>query len=585
MKGGEWVRPAGFLSDLWVPEGATYDEALPTKFEKFCEQYLKFPDGFKAQEPVRWSQWQLDRITRPILGLRWETSGRRVIRTAFFLSGRGNAKTTLASGLALFFLLGMGEPNPEVDLFAKSRPQATRMFRVVSRFVRASDHLDANCNVSQFLKQVLVPATGAELVVRSGDAESELGLNPSLAIVDELLSQPSRDLWDAVRTSFGKRPEGLLLSMTTPAIGPESFAEQEYQRAKQIQADRSLDPSYLPVIFEADKDDDVFSRKTWVKANPGLEDGFLDENQIRTEAEEARRDPTMLHSFKVYRCSLWPEAGHGFLNMDLWDASVQEMPDRKALAKLPAFMGIDMGTWDDLTSVCLLFWDADAEISYAVWKHWSTQPMFESLDKFTGGHWRTWTESPACELVIHRGKWVDSVEVADAVADLAAEFNILGVGLDSYRSREMMRLLGEEGYDLPIQPLNTSGKALQAATERVQKLVLAEQLAHNGDPVARWAASNAKVKYDNQLYPRVVKPDPGETRQKIDPVVALCFAADRWLFWERESQEAPLEAWLPPGLMSPEDEARLAEGAERERERERWRSEAEVRAWLPDTMG
>ena len=49
-------------------------------FEDFCEQYLKFPDGFKAQEPVIWSQWQLDRITRPILGLRWEDSGRRVIR-------------------------------------------------------------------------------------------------------------------------------------------------------------------------------------------------------------------------------------------------------------------------------------------------------------------------------------------------------------------------------------------------------------------------------------------------------------------------------------------------------------------------
>ena len=174
-----------------------------------------------------------------------------------------------------------------------------------------------------------------------------------------LLSQPDRDLWDAVRTSFGKRPDGLLLSMTTPAVGPETFAEQEYLRAKQVEADRSLDPSYLPVIFEAHPEDDVFSRKTWVKANPGLEDGFLDEGQIRTEAEEARRDPTLLHSFKVYRCSLWPEAGHGFLDMTMWDKCAQEMPSRKELAKLPAFMGIDMGGWDDLTSLCLLFWDAE----------------------------------------------------------------------------------------------------------------------------------------------------------------------------------------------------------------------------------
>ena len=550
MKGGKFVRPAGFKSDLWVPDGATYDPELPTRFEGFCEQNLLFPDGFKAQEPVIWSQWQLDRITRPILGLRWEDSGRRVIRTAFFLSGRGNAKTTLASGIALFFLLAMGEPNPEVDLFAKSRPQATRMFRVVSRFVRASKKLDANCNVSQFLKQVTVPATGAELVVRSGDAESELGLNPSLAIVDELLAQPDRDLWDAVRTSFGKRPEGLLLTMTTPAIGPQSFAEQEYQRAKVVEADRSVDPSYLPVIYEAHKDDDVFSRKVWVKANPGLESGILDEGQIRNEAEEARRDPTMLHAFKVYRCGLWPEAGHGFLNMDAWDECVREheMPSRKELARLPAFMGIDMGGWDDLTSLCLLFWDADTEISYAVWKHWSTQPVFESLDRFTGGHWRTWTESPDCDLTIHHRQWVDGQDVADTAAELAEEFRVHGVGVDSYRSRELQRLLGEEGYGLPVQPLNQSGKAMQAGSERVQALVRARRLVHNGDPVARWAAGNAQVKYDANLFPKVVKPDPNETRTKIDPVMALCFAADRLLCWEREREQV-IEAWLPESMI------------------------------------
>ena len=240
---------------------------------------------------------------------------------------------------------------------------------------------------------------------------------------------------------------------------------------KQIQADRSLDPSYLPIIFEAEEDDDVFSRKTWVKANPGLESGFLDENQIRTEAEDARRDPTLLHSFKVFRCALWPEAGHGFLNMTMWDKAAQDMPSKEELAKLPCFAGLDMGGWDDLTSLCLLFWDKEKEMAYAVWKHWSTQPVFEALDKFTGGHWRTWADSKDCDLVIHHQKWVDGEEVADVVADLAYEFNVLGVGVDSYRSREMLRLLGEGGHDLPIQPLNQSGKSLQAGSERVQALV------------------------------------------------------------------------------------------------------------------
>ena len=98
--------------------------------------------------------------------------------------------------------------------------------------------------------------------------------------------------------------------------------------------------------------------------------------------------------------------------------------------------------------------------------------------------------------------------MADTAAALAEEFRVHWVGVDSYRSRELQRLLGEEGYGLPIQPLNQSGKALQAGSERVRELVRAGRLAHNGDPVARWAASNAQYKFDAMLFPKVVKPDP-----------------------------------------------------------------------------
>ena len=103
--------------------------------------------------------------------------------------------------------------------------------------------------------------------------------------------------------------------------------------------------------------------------------------------------------------------------------------------------------------------------------------------------------------------------------------------------------------------------------------------------MARWCASNAQVKYDAWQFPKVVKPDPSEQRTKIDAVIALVFAADRWLAWEREGGEEELQAWLPPGMMSEEDERALAERAQQERERGRWRSADEVRAWLPDTMG
>ena len=269
--GGRWARPKGFRDRLWVPDGADYDSAKPDHFEAVCADYFTFPDGFRQGEPIVWAPWQLDRLIRPMLGLRWKSSGLRVTRTVFFLAGRGNAKTTLSAAVGLYGLLDPDELNAEVDLFSVSRETAQRMFRVIANLVRANPVLDANLNVSAHVKKVTAPGVGGELVVRSGDAEAEMGLNPSIALVDELASLKKRDLWDAVKSAFGKRPEGLLITMTTPSLETGKFARQEYDNAKQIQADRGLDPTYLPVIFESDEEqDDPFSPKTWHKANPGF---------------------------------------------------------------------------------------------------------------------------------------------------------------------------------------------------------------------------------------------------------------------------------------------------------------------------
>ena len=118
-----------------------------------------------------------------------------------------------------------------------------------------------------------------------------------------------------MKSAFGKRPEGLLITMTTPSLDVGKFARLEYDNAKQIQADRSLDPTYLPVIYETSEKDNPFVRKTWVKANPGIESGFLDERIIAQEAKDAQRDKTREHAFRVLRCAQWAQAGGGFLDM------------------------------------------------------------------------------------------------------------------------------------------------------------------------------------------------------------------------------------------------------------------------------
>ena len=556
MGDGRWVKPGNeFQSALWLPDDCDYDPDLPDYFVRWSAEYLRWPDGFRAGEAVRWSAWQLDHLIRPMFGLVRKKDGRRAIRTVFFLSARGNGKTSWNAGVGVFGLAGMEEPAAEVDLFAVSREQAERMFRVTAAFVRQNQLLDQALDVAERSRRMRYPAGNGSLVVRSGDAKAELGLNPSMAFIDELLSQKNRELWDAVKTAMGKRPESVLITTTTPDVDVESFARTEYEYAKMVERDRGLDSSYLPVVFEAGKDDDPHDYQTWVKASPALADGFLDREVYERESNAAKLDPTKLHAFKVFRCAIWAEAGHGFLDMTQWDANAVDFGG-VPLSELDCWMGIDLSSTSDLTSVCLLWWSQGEDKSdraYALWKHYSTQAKFEELDKLTRGRWRVWSQSSAVNLEIVPGNWIDNQRVADYVVGVAETFRPESIGLDSYLSRQMFQMLGEDGEGLPVQLLSQTGRSMQAATNRVSDMVSANRLLHNGDPVARWCAANTAVKYDYQGFPKIIKMNEDQ-RYRIDATAALCMAMDRRLAWEREGGEFEAQAFLAEDLLADEPE-------------------------------
>ena len=304
--------------EIWVPDGARFDEDLPLRFETWCFQNLNFPAGYGEGEPVVWQDWQRERIIYPLLGLYWDDppegrrEGSRVVRQCFYLSARGTGKTSFGAALGLWCLADGWDSAPDVDLFAVSREQADRVFKEAARFVQNSDTLREHYDIMSDRK-IIHPAGVRTygLHTRSGDSKAELGLRPTLAIVDELLSQRNRDLWDAIRTGMGKRPDSLLVTFTTPDVSVETFAKKEYERAKMVSKNREGTPDYLPVLFEPEPEDDPFEKTTWVKAAPALESGFLDWAAYESEAAEARLDPTALHAFKVYRCAIWADSGHG----------------------------------------------------------------------------------------------------------------------------------------------------------------------------------------------------------------------------------------------------------------------------------
>ena len=160
---------------------------------------------------------------------------------------------------------------------------------------------------------------------------------------------------------------------------------REYEQACRVRDDRAAYPHYLPVIFEADPDDDPFDEKTWEKAAPALGGQFLDRGVYRREAEEARHDPLAMRAFLVYRLAIWADAGGGWLDMGQWRKSAVEMPSREELAEMTCFFGLDMAANDDLASLAMLFVDNERGVLWVMWRHWMTDLTKRRVDKETQG--------------------------------------------------------------------------------------------------------------------------------------------------------------------------------------------------------
>ena len=70
---------------------------------------------------------------------------------------------------------------------------------------------------------------------------------------------------------------------------------------------------------------------------------------------------------------------------------------------------------------------------------------------------------------------------------------------------------------------------MSPAAKQFENLLLGRQIAHGGNPVLAWMASNVAIKRDPV---DTIKPDKARSRDRIDGLVALVMAAVREMVQE-----------------------------------------------------
>jgi phage terminase large subunit-like protein len=490
---------------------------------RFFAELLVHTQGDYARQPFVLSTWQRTEVIEPLFGqVVWDRKRRRYVRKyreLYMLLPRKQGKSELLAGICLFLLAGEGEQGAEVYGLAMDKDQAGHVYRRAARMVELNPTLARRLEVMRSTGRIIDPHTASFLAVLPGDAAGALGANPQGAYIDELLTQPDRDLYDALRTGMGTRAQPLLMMATTAEGDPSGFAAAERVESERIRDDPSRNPQRLVVIYQLPADEDWSIEANWRKANPALGD-FLDIEVLRAEFRRAQLRPDEERAFRQFRLNQPTRAVGRAIDLQVWDRSAGLVVEADLVGRR-CHGGLDLATTTDLAALAWDFPDPDEpEHHQVVWRLFCPEAAVPGFDRRTAGAATTWARQGLLEVT--EGDVIDYGVIKARISSDAERFDVVDVAYDRWGATQLVLDLVDDGLDMV--PMGQGFASMSAPTKEFLRLVASGRYTHGGNPAVRWQAEHVVTRTDPAGN---LKVDKAKSVEKVDGIVAAVMALDR----------------------------------------------------------
>ena len=505
-----------------------FNSQAAVRVERFFRKVLRHTQGDKAGHPFVLTGWQKKNVIYPLFGWqRWDWDRGIWVRqyaTCYITMGRGNGKTELLSGVALYLMTADGEPRAQVYGAAEDKEQASIAWEGSLHMVKASPVLSRRVKPTESKLQLADPRTGSYYRVLGGmDQLGNLGKNPHGIIVDELVAIAANNsgMIEALEGALGKRRQAMMVMATTAGPMVDGLAYDEHQHALKVEKDPMVDPTRLVFVRCAVEGDDPFDPATWKMSNPALGD-FLARQTLVDMANRARYDPIKLLEFKVWRLNIWSQPTTDFIPLHAWDACPSEPLDEEDLVNESAWGGVDLSGTSDLTVICWVFGLEDGTVAM-LWRVFVPEAKVQQLVKVTGGAFQVWIDDGW--VVVCPGEMIDYDMVHERLDDDSDLWYVEEVGIDRFNAAQTFHWC--QGRGIPAVSV-TQGVPLSGALKELARLAHDGKLRHGGNPVARWCLAGAVLKMDAKEQVQLVRPKRGgRSRHRVDPLVAAAMGLNR----------------------------------------------------------
>lgn len=493
-----------------------FDEAAADRAVEFFAKCLTHTKGEWAGKPLALSDWQANEIIRPLFG--WKRAdGTRKYRTMYCQIPRKAGKSTLASGIALYLLMADNEPGAEVYSAAADRDQAAIVFEMARQMTEASEPLRKR--IQAYKRSLVVPSTASSYKVLSSEAYTKHGLNAHGIIVDEVHALPDRELWDVLTTSTGARRQPLTVAITTAGYDRHSLCYELYDYAVKVRDGIVDDPAFLPVIYEASKEDDWKHPDTWHKAHPGL-GVSVKEDYFAAECAKAQQIPGYENTFKRLLLNVWTEQNTRWLPMETWDACNEELPD---LTGRTCYAGLDLATTTDIAALVLAF-NIGGKVHLLPFFFVPEEGIKRRSDRDRVPY-DVWVRQG--HVIATDGAVIDYEVIRAKINELSEIYHIKEIAIDRWNATQLATQLTGDGFEMVA--FRQGFASMSAPTKELERRVLAKEVNHAGNPVLRWMVSNVSIQQDAAGN---MKPDKSKSTERIDGVVASVMALGRIMVYD-----------------------------------------------------
>jgi phage terminase large subunit-like protein len=519
MKNPDWSTPKNKWPQ-WAkdtePRGDEeffVDEEAAERAVNWFPRYLSHVEGFDG--PFELQPWQADRIIKPLFG--WKSrDGLRRYRKVFVFLPRKNGKSTLVSGLLMYLTIADGEKGARTYCAAPDGDTAAVVFDTARGMVEQNSVLAKRMNT--FRRVMHYPKTRSRMEVLTSAPKTKFGRNIHGVCVDEYFAHPNSDLFDALHTGTAGRKQPVTFVVSTAGNDTQSACYKEYEYAVKLRDGIAIDDRYLPVIFEAERDDDWKDPETWRKANPNL-DVIIPLAYLKSECLRAQQSPAYENTFRMLHLNQWVQQSDRFIPMDAWNACDTEV-DPEALEGRLCYGGLDLSSTTDITALVLVFPPEEEDEPYKVLPFfWVPEDAVKSRPN-SNYDFTTWVKRGL--IYTTPGNVIDYRYILNTIHELSQKYNLAEIAYDRWGTQPIVNELTDEGYE--VAQFGQGYASMNPPTKELLNIIYEKRIAHGNNDALTWQADNLAVKTDPAGN---VKPDKAKSSEKIDGIVALIMALDR----------------------------------------------------------